>query len=178
MKIVVVYQREPHARQLAFDDVEQPATFEERVALARRMLADLQLDVEVWVDDLGDSSRAAFGDLPSWAVMLSEEGTIMRKLAWPDPKTLADFTKDLPTRRASSSIPNKRLQASLARARDRQLPPLSAGAGAQAAGQHDRCAHLAFLVEAAPEHAARASWLRELADNGPAWQRAWARAKR
>ena len=70
------------------------------------MLADLQLNVEVWVDDLGDSSRAAFGDLPSWAVMLSEEGTIMRKLAWPDPKTLADFTRDLSPRRDPSGRPS------------------------------------------------------------------------
>lgn len=142
------------------------------------MLADLQLNVEVWVDDLGDSSRAAFGDLPSWAVMLSEEGTIMRKLAWPDPKTLADFTRDLSTRRASSETQTKRLRASFARAQDRQLPPLSAGAEARAASLHDRLAHLAFLVEAAPEHDARASWLQELADNGPAWQRVWARAQR
>ena len=57
-------------------------------------------------------------------------------------------------------------------------PPLSAGAEARAASLHDRLAHLAFLVEAAPEHDARASWLQELADNGPAWQRVWARAQR
>ena len=31
---------------------------------------------------------------------------------------------------------------------------------------------------AAPKHAARASWLQELADNGPAWQRAWTQAQR
>ena len=142
------------------------------------MLADLQLNVEVWIDDLGDSSRAAFGDLPSWAIMLSEEGTIMRKLAWPDPKTLADFTRDLSPRRDPSEVQTKRRQASFARVRDRQLSPLSADAKARAASMHDRLAHLAFLVEAAPEHAARASWLEELADNGPAWQRAWARAQR
>ena len=44
---MVVYQREPHARQLAFRDVAQPETFEERAALAARMLEDLELDVEV-----------------------------------------------------------------------------------------------------------------------------------
>ena len=37
----MVYQREPHARQLAFRDVAQPETFEERAELARRMLDEL-----------------------------------------------------------------------------------------------------------------------------------------
>ena len=48
----------------------------------------------------------------------------------------------------------------------------------RASRQHDRRAHLAYLVEAAPEHAARDTWLRELSGDGPAYQRAWAIAQR
>ena len=70
MRIVVVYQREPHARQMAFENVEQPKDRAERVALARRTLAELKLDVEVWIDDLGDQSRALFGDLPHSAIVV------------------------------------------------------------------------------------------------------------
>jgi len=44
VKFVVVYQREPHARQLAFRDVLQPKNFEERAALARRTRDELDLD--------------------------------------------------------------------------------------------------------------------------------------
>jgi hypothetical protein len=183
VKFVVVYQREPHARQLAFRDVAQPETFGERAALARRMLEELELDVEVWVDDLGDTSRATFGDLPSWAVMISHGGTIMRKLAWPEPESLEAFVKDLPAPDLSNTYPTERVRAnrikfSLARAKQLRSKPLHELAPATAARLHERRAHLAFLVETAPEHPSRPQWLQELAGDGPAYQRAWALAQR
>ena len=107
----MVYQREPHARQLAFRDVAQPETFEERAALAARMLEDLELDVEVWIDDLGDSSRAAFGDLPSWAVMISSGGSILRKLAWPDPDSLQKLVANLPKPNRPRTLTPERIRA-------------------------------------------------------------------
>ena len=179
----MVYQREPHARQLAFRDVAQPETFEERTELARRMLDELELDVEVWVDDLGDRSRAAFGDLPSWAVMLGNGGHIKRKLAWPDEDSLRAFVEDLPPRDRPHNLPPERILAnrvrySLEQSEKLLTAPLYEAAPARAARQHDRRAHLAYLVDAAPEHDSREEWLRELCGNGPAYMRAWALAQR
>jgi len=111
VKFVVVYQREPHARQLAFRDVLQPKNFEERAALARRTRDELDLDVEIWIDDMGDSSRAAFGDLPSWGVLISPNGHVMRKVSWPDPDELQAFARNIWT-------PAKTDRAAAARARD------------------------------------------------------------
>ena len=178
----MVYQREPHARQLAFGDIGQPESFEERAALARRMLQELELDVEVWIDDLGDSSRATFGDLPSWAVMLSTGGTIMRKIAWPDPESLTAITGDLPNRAAAGPPTADRVRAnrqkySLKQAKELLTSHLYLTEEARAARRHDRHAHLAYLIESAPEHASRSEWLQELAESGPPYQRAWARQR-
>ena len=165
---------------MAFQDVMQPETFEERAALARRMLEELQLDVEVWVDDLGDSSRAAFGDLPSWAVMLSSGGTIRRKIAWPDPDGLRAFTKDITAAAAADDLARRRRARmrnaySLKRLDKLSRPELYEGPRGKAGRLHARRAHLAFLVEAAPEHPEREEWLSELTSSGPPHQREWAR---
>lgn len=180
---MVVYQREPHARQLAFRDVAQPETFEERAALAARMLEDLELDVEVWIDDLGDSSRAAFGDLPSWAVMISSGGSILRKLAWPEPESLQQFVADLPTAAQMHASPPERLRAKRCEYSLKRAAALRVGAARERAAErrarvHERRAHLAYLVDAAPEHASRGDWLQELSGDGPAYQRAWALSRR
>lgn len=142
------------------------------------MLAELELDVEVWVDDLGDTSRATFGDLPSWAVMINR-GTIARKLAWPTPESLQAFVKDLPPPDQPNVYPPARVRAnrikiSLERAAALRTAPPGELAPAKTVRLHERRAHLAFLIEAAPEHASRDEWLRELSADGPAHQRAWA----
>ena len=179
----MVYQREPHARQLAFGDVAQPETFAERAALARRMLKELELDVEVWVDDLGDRSRATFGDLPSWAVMLSRGGSIKRKVAWPDPESLQAFVEDVPSADSPRELSPERIRAnrihySLKQAEQLRVRPLYETAAARAERVHARRAHLAYLVEAAPDHASRGAWLEELTGDGPTYQRTWARKQR
>lgn len=143
------------------------------------MLEDLELDVEVWIDDLGDSSRAAFGDLPSWAVMISSGGTILRKLAWPEPESLQQFVKGLPTAEQMHASPPERVRAKRCEYSLKRAAALRSGTERERAAErrarvHERRAHLAYLVEAAPEHASRDAWLRELSGDGPAYQRAWA----
>ncbi len=165
MRFVVVYQREPHARQMAFEDVAQPTTREERVALARRTLTELNLDVDVWVDDLGDTSRAAFGDLPHPAIVIDPAGRVRAKLAWFDPEVVDNLLKDV------------QLDLLTDRPTDRPAP---ADTGFLAAltddrlDRHHRHTMLAHLALQQPEHADRREWLAELAANGPPQQRAWA----
>lgn len=88
VEFVVVYQREPHARQMAFRDVPQPTTVEERLALARRACEEFELPQDFWIDGLDDQSRALFGDLPSPALILGPNGKVVAKLPWSEPDLL------------------------------------------------------------------------------------------
>lgn len=84
-----VYQREPHARQLAFQDVPQPANLGERCELARRTCAEVSLEpASMWIDGMDDQSRALFGDLPSPAIVVDPFGVIRVKLPWAEPEVL------------------------------------------------------------------------------------------
>lgn len=157
----------------------QPRTFEERAALARRTLKDLELDVEVWIDDMGDSSRAAFGDLPSWGVLVSPNGHIQRKVSWPDPDELQAFARNIwaPAGTDREAAQRARVARSLEQVAALAPAPTDETTAARRARVHDRRAHLAFLVTAARDHRDRAAWLRELAGDGPVPQRAWALAQ-
>lgn len=162
------YTREPHARQQAFADVVQPTTHEERARLAGRMCTELQLDVDVWIDDLGDASRATFGDLPSLAIVIDADGVIRRKLPWFDPNEVAAVLTTIAERRHGAA-PEPAENGFLARLAGRG----STATGDDEIARHHRQAMLAWLVEHRRDHRDRASWLDELADDAPPMLRAF-----
>ena len=164
MRFIVVYQREPHARQMAFRDVPQPKDFAERAALAKKALAELKLDVDVWIDDQGDQSRALFGDLPHSAIVLDRAGTVALKLSWCDPEVLKRTLPEV--REAVPGTPMAPVDQQFLERITGELPP------------HHRRAMLAHLVLTLPRHPDRAAWLEELAASGPPQQRAWAERQR
>lgn len=73
---------------MAFRDVPQPTTIEERLALARRACDEFELPQDFWIDGLDDQSRALFGDLPSPALILDPDGKVVAKLPWAEPDQL------------------------------------------------------------------------------------------
>lgn len=166
MRFVVVYQREPHARQMAFENVEQPKNRAERVVLARRTLAELSLDVEVWIDDQGDQSRALFGDLPNSAVVIDPTGVIHLKLPWCDPAIVDAALPQVP-----ALAPGK------AQAREEAHFLRRVESDGVKMPEHHRYTMLAHLATSEPTHADAPRWLDELANHGPEHQRAWARAQ-
>ncbi len=87
---LAIEQREPHAGQLAFADVEQPSSYAERQALAVRCRDEFQIPFRILVDGMDDASRALFGDLPSPAFIIESTGRIAAKLPWSDPELIAD----------------------------------------------------------------------------------------
>lgn len=96
MQFVFVYQREPHAGQLGFANVQQPKDLGERVQLARRTCTDMQLPPgSVWIDGMDDQSRAMFGDLPSPAIVIDPCGVVRAKLPWAEPDALAPLLTKL-----------------------------------------------------------------------------------
>lgn len=94
---VVVYQREPHAGRMGFADVDQPATYAERVALARRAHDELGLTAPAAVDFMDDASRALFGDLPAPVFVVDPRGVVAAKDPWIDPRRLAAMLEPLTT---------------------------------------------------------------------------------
>lgn len=94
VEFVFVYQREPHARQMAFADIEQPKDLGERCALARRTCDEMALpSARVWIDGMDDQSRALFGDLPSPAIVIDRDGVLRSKLVWAEPDALTPIVQ-------------------------------------------------------------------------------------
>lgn len=75
---------------MAFAAIEQPATFAERLVLARRIRDELEIPLPIFVDGMDDASRALFSDLPSPAFVIDREGRIVDKLPWADPELLQE----------------------------------------------------------------------------------------
>jgi len=94
-EIIIVYQKEPHPGQMAFKDIAQPETFEQRCTLAKRMKDEYELPMTVLVDSMEDQSRALFSDLPSPAFIIDAQGTIREKFPWADAETIGPAVKRL-----------------------------------------------------------------------------------
>ncbi len=107
MVFLVVEQKEPHAGRMAFADVEQPATFAERLALARRLRDELEVTLPILVDGMDDASRALFSDLPSPAFVLDRAGRIAKKLPWADPEPLGKALDEVLARDAADPVPDQ-----------------------------------------------------------------------
>lgn len=107
MVFAVVEQREPHAGRMAFADLEQPATFAERLALARRLRDELEVTLPIYVDGMDDASRALFSDLPSPAFVMDRAGRIAKKLPWAEPEPLGKVLDELLARDAAAPVPTK-----------------------------------------------------------------------
>lgn len=153
---LIVYQREPHAGQLAFRDVEQPQTRSERVALARRTAEELALGVPILIDELDDRSRAWFGDLPSPAIVIDPRGVVRSKLPWAEPDVLGPRlprAADDPARDAAGDA-ERSTEGDGDRAR---LATLLASGGPRG--------ELEAFAESTPDAELRAIALRELADD-------------
>ncbi|MFK7770250.1 MAG: hypothetical protein AB8B55_23775 [Mariniblastus sp.] len=105
-EILIVYQKEPHAGQLAFKEIEQPETVDQRRELAKRMKDEYELPMTVLVDTMEDQSRALFSDLPSPAFVIDSEGIVRAKFPWADAETIrpAVFELNKKSKRNGMSI--------------------------------------------------------------------------
>jgi hypothetical protein len=100
---LAIEQKEPHAGQLAFTEVQQPATYEERRALAIRCRDELEVTCTILIDGMDDVSRALFGDLPNPAFIVDGSGRIVAKLPWADPDQIGERLKALDSRPVEGS---------------------------------------------------------------------------
>lgn len=106
VQLIIVAQKEPHVSRMAFRDIAQPQTLEERCDLASRMVAELELNIPVLVDDMDDRSRELFSDLPSPAFVIGPDGTVAAKLPWADePQISRVLTEQLATSPVGAETP-------------------------------------------------------------------------
>lgn len=77
---------------MRFEGIEQPTTFEEREALAEKTCDELHIATTVVIDDMDNSVRRAYGELPNSAYIIDKGGKIVHKEAWARP---ADWTEIL-----------------------------------------------------------------------------------
>ena len=90
VEFLIVYQREPHPRRMAFRDIPQPETFAERLALAERTASEFQLGSGMLVDGMDDRARALFGDQPNSLVVIAPDRKVQLKQPWADPDELGE----------------------------------------------------------------------------------------
>jgi hypothetical protein len=85
VQFVVLYQREAHANEFTFREIDQPETMDERKALASRCREELGLTWTIVVDGMDDAVREAYGGLPNSAYIINTDGVIVFKEAWAHP---------------------------------------------------------------------------------------------
>jgi len=78
----VLYQREAHANQMRFQDIDQPVTMEERLVLAGRCRTELGVERTIVLDKMDNAVREAYGGLPNSAYIIDTNGEIVFKEAW------------------------------------------------------------------------------------------------
>ena len=105
-EILVVYQKEPHAGQMAFKEIKQPTNIAERCELATRMKEEYEVPMTVLVDTMQDKSRALFSELPSPVFVIDAEGRVAAKFAWPEPTTIAAAVTQLISTQPSETQPS------------------------------------------------------------------------
>ena len=92
---IILYQREAHAGEFRFADVEQPETAEERKELALKTCDELHIATKVVLDDMANTVRKAYGGLPNSAYIIDRGGTIIHKEPWAKPSEWPEILRGL-----------------------------------------------------------------------------------
>lgn len=84
--IFIIYQREAHAGEMRFQDIEQPESMEERLKLARSTCSEDNINIPVLVDGINNEVSQMYGRLPNSTVIIDKNGIIVEKQGWADAK--------------------------------------------------------------------------------------------
>ena len=94
-EILIIYQKEPHAGQMAFKQIRQPESTRERIALAKKMKDEYEMPMPVLVDTMEDQSRAYYSELPSPVYIINAQGKIDAKFPWPDVEQIREALQEI-----------------------------------------------------------------------------------
>jgi len=82
---IVLYQREAHAGELRFEEIEQPEEYEARLELAKKSCEELSIATLVVIDGMDNAVREAYGGLPNSAYVIDKGGEVLYKEGWARP---------------------------------------------------------------------------------------------
>ena len=70
------------------DPVSQPLTYEERVELARKTVAEEPISSQVLVDEMDNAVWCTYGPMPNIAYLIGTNGKIITKQNWYEPEEM------------------------------------------------------------------------------------------
>ena len=82
---IVLYQREAHAGELTFKEIEQPDEYGARLELAKKSCEELSIATLVVIDGMDNAVREAYGGLPNSAYVIDKGGEVLYKEGWSRP---------------------------------------------------------------------------------------------
>ena len=92
---IVLYQREAHAGESRFEEIEQPEAYEERVELAKKTCEELSIATLVVIDEMDNAVREAYGGLPNSAYVIDKGGKVLHKEPWARPDNWMPLFEEL-----------------------------------------------------------------------------------
>lgn len=66
----------------------QPATYEERVAQAAKMIQELEITAPVLIDEMDNPVWCTYGPAPNIAYLIDTDGTVVEKQGWYQPESM------------------------------------------------------------------------------------------
>jgi hypothetical protein len=66
----------------------QPVTYEERVKLASRTIAEERITVPLLIDEIDNPVWCTYGPAPNIAYLIGTDGTVVEKQAWYQPQEM------------------------------------------------------------------------------------------
>jgi hypothetical protein len=109
VSFVIIYTKEAHAidtsrpTRYTYDEeghpVYEPATYEERLALAQKTVEAEGITVPVLIDEMDNPLWCTYGQAPNNAYLIGTDGTVVAKQGWYDPREMrAAITNHLRTK--------------------------------------------------------------------------------
>lgn len=91
IKFLVAYITDPHAGDFNYKDIEQPSNYQERTALAEKIVEELGLERKLVVDTMNDDLYYKYGGCPNMLYVIGPNGKIVYHNRWADDKDVYKF---------------------------------------------------------------------------------------
>lgn len=90
----LVYGKEAHPHQGAFLEIDDPETFEERRALASRLVAEEDVPFPVLVDEVPRKVSAMYGGAPNMVYLIDPTGRIAYRALWTNAREIEQVLRE------------------------------------------------------------------------------------